>query len=173
MSFPRTRESSGTPRAAFGLDIAICGATRTSEATHERASMTIWRRVATGSWVYNSSILGAADGRAAYSVYITASRRNGTLYIGVTNNLAWRAHQHRTGAGSAFTTKYRVRMLVWCEHHFDVNEAIAREKQLKHWERRWKLELIEATNPDWQDLYERSNARDHAWWPTGYSLSRV
>jgi putative endonuclease len=108
-----------------------------------------------------------------YSVYIMASRRNGTLYIGVTNNLAWRAHQHRTGAGSAFTTKYRVRMLVWCEHHFDVNEAIAREKQLKHWERRWKLELIEATNPDWQDLYERSNARDHAWWPTGYSLSRV
>ena len=108
-----------------------------------------------------------------YSVYIMASRRNGTLYIGVTNNLAWRAHQHRTGAGSAFTTKYRVRMLVWYEHHFDVNEAIAREKQLKHWERRWKLELKEATNPDWQDLYERLNARDHAWCPTGYSLSRV
>ena len=94
----------------------------------------------------------------AYAVYIMASRRNGTLYIGVTNNLALRAHDHRTGAGSAFTTKYGVKMLVWYEHYSDVNEAIAREKQLKHWERRWKLELIEATNPDWGDLYERLNA---------------
>ena len=70
-------------------------------------------------------------GERTYFVYIMASRRNGTLYIGVTNNLALRAHQHRTGVGSTFTTKYGVKMLVWYEQYGDVNEAIAREKQLK------------------------------------------
>src|ERR1700677_416208 len=68
-----------------------------------------------------------------------ASRRNGTLFTGVTNNLALRAHQHRTGVGSTFTTKYGVKMLVWYEQYGEVNEAIAREKQLKAWERKWKL----------------------------------
>jgi putative endonuclease len=93
-----------------------------------------------------------------YSVYIMASRRNGTLYVGVTNHLAARALQHRSGAGSAFTTRYAVKMLVWYEHYGDINEAIAREKQLKKWERRWKLELIERMNPGWADLYEMLNA---------------
>jgi putative endonuclease len=74
-----------------------------------------------------------------YTVYMMASQRNGTLYIGVTNNLALRAHQHRTGVGSTFTTKYGVKMLVWYETYGDVNQAIAREKQLKKWERKWKL----------------------------------
>jgi len=92
-----------------------------------------------------------------YSVYIMASRRNGTLYIGVTNNLSVRAFQHRNGAGSVFTTKYAVSKLVWYEHHADVREAIAREKQLKKWERRWKLQLIESFNPTWADLYETLN----------------
>ncbi len=92
-----------------------------------------------------------------YSVYIMASRRNGTLYIGVTNNLSVRAYQHRNGAGSVFTAKYAVSMLVWYEHYADVREAIAREKQLKKWERRWKLELIESFNPTWVDLYETLN----------------
>jgi putative endonuclease len=68
-----------------------------------------------------------------------------------------RAFQHHNGMGSKFTSKYGVSMLVWCEHYGDINEAIAREKQLKKWERRWKLELIEAFNPDWQDLYETLN----------------
>ena len=76
-----------------------------------------------------------------YSVYIMASRRNGTLYVGVTNNLGARAFQHRSGIGSQFTAKYGVKTLVWYEHYGDVREAIAREKQLKKWERRWKLEL--------------------------------
>ena len=93
-----------------------------------------------------------------YTVYILASRRNGTLYVGVTNNLGRRAYQHRTGSGSQFTAKYSVKMLVWYEHYNDVNEAIAREKQLKKWERKWKLALIEAFNPEWADLYERLNA---------------
>ena len=74
-----------------------------------------------------------------YTVYMMASQRNGTLYIGVTNNLALRAHQHHTGVGSTFTTKYGVKMLVWYETYGDVNQAIAREKQLKKWERKWKL----------------------------------
>ncbi|MFZ2107952.1 MAG: GIY-YIG nuclease family protein [Roseiarcus sp.] len=93
-----------------------------------------------------------------YTVYMMASQRNGTLYIGVTNNLALRAHQHRTGVGSTFTTKYGVKMLVWYETYGDVNQAIAREKQLKKWERKWKLALIEQFNPEWRDLYDTLNA---------------
>jgi putative endonuclease len=92
------------------------------------------------------------------SVYIMASRRNGTLYIGVTNHLAARALQYRNGVGSEFTAKYAVSMLVWCEHYSEINEAIAREKQLKKWERRRKLDLIESFNPKWKDLYETLNA---------------
>ncbi|HLW91901.1 MAG TPA: GIY-YIG nuclease family protein [Roseiarcus sp.] len=92
-----------------------------------------------------------------YAVYILASRRNGTLYIGVTNNLSIRIYQHRSGVGSAFTAKYGVKLLVWYEFYTDVKEAIAREKQLKKWERKWKLKLIEDFNPGWADLYERLN----------------
>jgi putative endonuclease len=93
-----------------------------------------------------------------YTVCIMASRRNGTLYIGVTNNLALRAHEHRTGVGSTFTTKCGVRMLVWYEAYGNINEAIAREKQLKKWERERKLGLIEEFNPERGDLYETLNA---------------
>jgi len=92
-----------------------------------------------------------------YAVYIMASRRNGTLYVGVTNNLAVRAHQHRTGEGSEFTRKYGVTRLVWYEFHSDINEAITSEKRIKKWERRWKLELIESFNPEWMDLYDTLN----------------
>ncbi len=91
------------------------------------------------------------------SVTIMASRRNGTLYVGVTNHLAARAYQHRSSVGSQFTAKYKVKMLVWYEHYGNVNDAIAREKQLKKWERRWKLERIERFNPNWADLYETLN----------------
>jgi putative endonuclease len=96
-------------------------------------------------------------GESRYAVYIMASGRNGTLYIGVTNNIAVRSYQHRSGKGSSFTAKYGVKMLVWYEVYTDVNEAIAREKQLKKWERKWKIKLIEDMNPDWVDLYERLN----------------
>ena len=92
-----------------------------------------------------------------YSVYIMANRRNGTVYVGVTNHLGARALQHRNGVGSQFTEKYGLQTLVWYEHYGDVRDAIAREKQLKKWERRWKLELIERINPDWRDLYETLN----------------
>jgi putative endonuclease len=96
-----------------------------------------------------------AGGR--YAVYIMASRRNGTLYVGVTINIALRAHQHPTGAGSEFTRKYGVSRLVCYEFHSDINEAITREKRIKKWERRWKLELIESFNPEWVDLYDVLN----------------
>ena len=96
-------------------------------------------------------------GEERYAVYIMASRRNGTLYVGVTNDLGRRACEHRTGAGATYTRRYAVRLLVWYERYADINEAIARENRLKKWERAWKLELIEAMNPDWADLYQTLN----------------
>ena len=92
-----------------------------------------------------------------YWVYMLASRRNGTLYIGVTNNLARRVYEHRSGAVAGFTKQYAVKMLVWYEAYADIREAIAREKSLKGWERAWKLRLIETDNPDWKDLYDDLN----------------
>ncbi len=89
-----------------------------------------------------------------YFVYMLASKRNGTLYVGVTNNLERRVWEHRNGYIKGFTSRYNVHRLVWFEHFSDVTEAIAREKRLKKWNRAWKLRLIEAGNPNWQDLYE-------------------
>jgi predicted GIY-YIG superfamily endonuclease len=88
------------------------------------------------------------------AVYILASRRNGTLYIGVTSNLPQRIWQHRTGAVAGFTKRYGCKILVWYELHSTMLEAIAREKQLKGGSRKKKLALIEAANPAWHDLYE-------------------
>ena len=87
-------------------------------------------------------------------VYILASRRNGTLYTGVTTDLLRRVHEHREGAILGFTQRYGVETLVWYEAHGDVVEAIAREKTIKRWRRAWKLALIEAMNPDWLDLWD-------------------
>ena len=86
--------------------------------------------------------------------YILASKRNGTLYIGVTNDLPARIFAHRRGTGSAFTKKYAVTRLVWYETYDMVADAIQRETSLKRWLRKWKLELIEKFNPNWDDLYE-------------------
>ena len=86
-------------------------------------------------------------------VYILASRRNGTLYIGVTSDLLRRVHEHRTDAVPGFTRRYRVHTLVWFEQHATMESAIAREKALKEWKRAWKIELIEAGNPRWVDLF--------------------
>ena len=85
--------------------------------------------------------------------YILASRRNGTLYIGVTSDLCSRIAQHRDGSIPGFTKKYDVKTLVWFQYLDSMPAAIAREKQLKEWKRAWKLELIENSNPDWRDLY--------------------
>jgi putative endonuclease len=88
----------------------------------------------------------------AYYVYILASRRHGTLYIGVTNNLPLRLDQHRHGRGSEFVKKYAVHILVHVEEFASPQEAIAREKQLKNWRREWKIKLIEKNNCEWSDL---------------------
>ena len=87
-----------------------------------------------------------------YFVYILASKRNGTLYIGVTNNLEKRVYEHKNNYGSKFTSKYGVNRLVYCEQTNDINSAILREKRLKKWNRSWKLKLIESSNPNWNDL---------------------
>jgi putative endonuclease len=89
-----------------------------------------------------------------YYVYILASKRNGTLYIGVTNDLARRVEEHRVGAPGSFTTRYGVTRLVWFEAYGDVEEAILRETRMKKWKRAWKIEVIEAMNPEWGDLIE-------------------
>ena len=89
-----------------------------------------------------------------YFVYILASRRNGTLYTGVTNDLVRRVSEHRQDIMPGFTTKYGVKSLVWYETHNDVDAAITREKRIKRWRREWKLALIEAENPQWLDLYD-------------------
>ncbi|MEX2009551.1 MAG: GIY-YIG nuclease family protein [Dongiaceae bacterium] len=89
-----------------------------------------------------------------YFVHILASRPNGTLYIGVTNDLIRRAYGHRTSAVDGFTKKYDVKRLVYFEEHMDVRPAIQREKTMKHWNRVWKIALIESRNPEWRDLYD-------------------
>jgi putative endonuclease len=88
-----------------------------------------------------------------YYVYILASKENGTLYIGITNNLTRRVYEHRNDLIEGFTKKYGVHRLVYYETHEDVRVAIAREKQMKKWYRAWKIRLIEESNPEWRDLY--------------------
>ena len=98
----------------------------------------------------------------AYYVYILASRKHGTLYIGVTNDLVRRVYQHRTKAVPGFTTKYGVDKLVLFEIYDDPATAIAREKELKKWRRDWKTRLIEEQNPNWDDLY--LGIANYGWW---------
>ena len=86
------------------------------------------------------------------AVYIMASKRNGTLYTGVTSDLNRRVWEHKNDITKGFTKRYGVHTLVYCEFHADMNSAIMREKQIKKWNRAWKLELIEQDNPDWRDL---------------------
>ena len=87
-------------------------------------------------------------------VYILASQRNGTLYIGVTSNLVRRVWEHKNDLADGFTKKYGVHTLVWYEVHPTMDSAITREKRLKEWKRSWKLDLIEGVNPTWDDLYD-------------------
>ncbi|HEY2071370.1 MAG TPA: GIY-YIG nuclease family protein [Rhizomicrobium sp.] len=90
-----------------------------------------------------------------YFVYILASRRNGTLYIGVSNDVIRRTWEHKSDVIDGFTKKYGIHTLVWFEFYEDVRLAIIREKKMKHWKRAWKIELIEKTNSGWNDLYDR------------------
>jgi putative endonuclease len=86
-------------------------------------------------------------------VHLMASRKDGTLYVGVTRDLIKRVYQHKTKATPGFTSRYDVDRLVWFESYDDPTTAITREKEIKKWRRHWKLKLIEESNPDWKDLY--------------------
>ena len=90
----------------------------------------------------------------SYYVYLLASRRRGTLYVGVTNDLPKRVWQHKQGLVDGFTKRYGVKMLVWYEQTDSIESAVVREKQIKRWNRVWKIELIESGNPQWKDRYE-------------------
>ena len=87
-----------------------------------------------------------------YYVYMLASGRHGTLYVGVTNSIRARLEQHRSGAGSEFVAKYKVHRLVYLESYENPEDAIRREKQFKNWKREWKIRLIEEDNPEWNDV---------------------
>ena len=89
-----------------------------------------------------------------YYVYILASQRNGTLYVGMTNDLERRVYEHKNGIIKVFTEKYKVHKLVYYEYFDYVNDAIIMEKRIKEWQRKWKLNLIEKENPNWRDLSE-------------------
>jgi putative endonuclease len=101
--------------------------------------------------LWHDDVMGTA------CVYILASKRNGTLYVGVTSDIARRVWEHKSDAVAGFTEKYGVHLLVYAEFHETMPDAIVREKQIKKWRRKWKLELIERGNPDWRDLYSDIN----------------
>lgn len=97
-----------------------------------------------------------------YSVYILTDRPRGVLYTGVTSDLIRRAAEHRDGVVGGFTRRYNTKILVWYEMHADVEAAILREKRIKRWRRAWKLELVEAMNPGWRDLWFDVTGQGHA-----------
>jgi putative endonuclease len=88
-----------------------------------------------------------------YFVYILANKPRGTIYVGVTSNLVRRVHEHREGAISGFSKRYGLKQLVYFERYDDPTSAIQREKNIKHWSREWKLDLVASANPQWRDLY--------------------
>lgn len=87
-------------------------------------------------------------------MYILSSKKNGTLYVGVTNDLMRRVGEHKLGLIEGFTNKYKINKLVYFETYNDINEAILREKRIKKWNRNWKIKIIEEMNPEWNDLYD-------------------
>ena len=97
------------------------------------------------------------DENGSHWVYFLASRKNGTIYTGMTNDLAARGYQHRTGVHDGFTNRYNVRRLVRCEPYATRQEAYRREQRVKRWRRAWKIELIESDNPEWRDLWPNIN----------------
>ena len=103
-----------------------------------------------------------------YYVCILATDRNGTLYIGVTNDIDRRVAEHKQGVQEGFTSEYGVNRLVHVETFTDIHEAILRDKRLKKWNRQWKLNLIEKTNPEWRDLSDTGNAERFSEYPATF-----
>jgi putative endonuclease len=112
------------------------------------------RRVSTSSLPGLTRQSMLTFGMRSYWVYILASRPRGTLYVGMTSDLIRRIYEHREGLIEGFTTAHRVKMLVYYEQHATALAAIQREKNIKHWSRKWKIDLIRSMNPDWRDLWE-------------------
>ncbi len=104
--------------------------------------------------IHNDGSIGVSRASMRPCVYIMASKRNGTLYIGVTNDVVRRVWEHKNNAVDGFTKKYGVHMLVYYELHETMPDAILREKQMKRWNRAWKIELIQGSNPEWRDVYQ-------------------
>jgi putative endonuclease len=104
--------------------------------------------------VIHALFTGRADDRRVGGwIYIMSNKRNGTLYIGVTSDLIRRVWEHREGTGSSFVRRYSLTRLIYFEHHDDIRTAIQRETSLKRWPRAWKVRLLAAENPEWEDLY--------------------
>ena len=105
-------------------------------------------------------------GEHRYFTYMLASKAQGTLYVGVTNNLARRLEEHSAGEGGAFTRQHSMHRLVWYEQHSEIEHAIAREKAIKKWRRLWKIRLLERSNPHWADLgFEVGVLKQTSDWP--------
>ena len=102
----------------------------------------------------------------SYYVYILANKRNGTLYIGVTNDLERRIYEHKNNIIEGFTQQYNIKKLVYFEETGSIKSALEREKQLKNWKREWKLDLIESSNPEWKDISEK-------WYGTASQYSEI
>ena len=116
-----------------------------------------WNRILVFVIIGLDPIIQKADNNTTmkdYYIYILASERNGTLYIGVTNDLIRRVSEHRQELIPGFTKTYHIHNLVYYEQGHDISAVILREKQLKKWNRKWKLDLIEKSNPDWKDLWD-------------------
>ena len=153
----------GRPTRSDRIDVTrftrVTATVRKQEGPGERSSGPFFhhsREIHSSSFPRKRESSYAASVQREFSptVYILASKRNGTLYVGVTSDPLGRLYTHRSGTVRGFTQQYSVNMLVWFEQHATMESAITREKQIKKWERRWKLELIEAANPDWRDLAE-------------------
>ncbi len=104
-----------------------------------------------------------------FYVYILCSKRNGTLYTGITSDIVKRVYEHKHGLVEGFTKKYNVHHLVWYEIHESAESAIVREKQIKKWKRAWKLKIIEKENPQWIDLYK--SIREYSWIPASAGMT--
>ncbi len=102
----------------------------------------------------NINLIQQYNNETVLCIYILASRKNGTLYIGVTNNIIKRVYEHKNDFAKGFTQKYTIHTLVYYDIHQSMYEAIVREKQLKKWRRAWKIEIINKMNPEWKDLYD-------------------
>jgi putative endonuclease len=102
-----------------------------------------------------SAICGKTHAMLGGWVYMMANRRDGVIYVGVTSELPKRVWEHREGVVDGFTKRYQLKRLVYFEQHPDISSAIQREKNIKHWQRAWKIALIEGQNPEWKDLYDQ------------------